>query len=126
MLREIRQVRQIAGQHARRWFTDDNWDLFVWHEGPKLLGFQLTYDKDRSERAITWMEGEAPRLSRIDSGKANGTAGGGMKTPILREDRGALPADIVIRFHRDSAKIDAVARRYVFSRLRVLVAEDAR
>ena len=54
MLREI-AARQVPGDPKRRWFTSPRIDLFVWldeHDSPS--GFQLCYDKESREHALTW------------------------------------------------------------------------
>lgn len=58
MLREIRNVTQIPGQGARRWFNDEHCDLFIWYDaGGRILGFQLCFDKQaRAEFALTYTE----------------------------------------------------------------------
>lgn len=69
MLREIRNIKQIPGQGARRWFSDEQLDLFVWYEtGGRILGFQLCFDKNtRAERALTFTEEEGYALDYVAS-----------------------------------------------------------
>jgi len=55
MLTEIRNARQVEGEGFRRWFTDDYFDLIVWYgDQNAMIGFQLCYDKQGKERALTW------------------------------------------------------------------------
>ncbi|MFW5812247.1 MAG: hypothetical protein ACOCWS_04610, partial [Alkalispirochaetaceae bacterium] len=57
MLSEIKPVRQVPGEGFRRWFTDEEMDLIVWYDGEdqeQIEGFQLCYDKEVLERALTW------------------------------------------------------------------------
>jgi len=45
MLRELRDVRQIAGESRRRCFSDAGMDLTVWITGDgELAGFEPCYD----------------------------------------------------------------------------------
>ncbi|MDQ1522732.1 MAG: hypothetical protein QOE47_656 [Pyrinomonadaceae bacterium] len=69
MLREIRNVKQIPGQGARRWFSDERLDLFVWYDAAeRILGFQLCFDKHtRIERALTFTEDEGYSLHLVVS-----------------------------------------------------------
>lgn len=69
MLREIRDVKQVPGEPRRRWFSDENFDLIVWL-GPEdqILGFQLCYDKETGQKALTWLNGDGYQHSRIDDG----------------------------------------------------------
>ena len=73
MLREITAVRQIPGEACRRWFQDDEMDLFVWlGERSEIVGFQLAYDKPHAEKAITWKAGTGFRHARVDDGARPG------------------------------------------------------
>ncbi|MES2898902.1 MAG: hypothetical protein V4723_04190 [Pseudomonadota bacterium] len=55
LLYEISSVRQVPGEERRRWFASTHMDLFVWcGEQGALTGFQLAYDKETKERALTW------------------------------------------------------------------------
>ena len=86
MLREFRDVRQIEGEGQRRWFFDDFFDLIVWYteEGGKFEGFQLCYDKQDLERALTWTRENGYKHNKIDDGEA--MAGRSKMTPILVQD----------------------------------------
>lgn len=53
----------------RRWFNDDDFDLIVRHNGGTITGFQLCYDRNGNEHALTWMEGKGAGHHRIDSGE---------------------------------------------------------
>jgi hypothetical protein len=69
MLREIRNITQIPGQGPRRWFNDENLDLFVWYDaGGRIFGFQLCFDKDtRVELALTFTEDAGYTLDLVAS-----------------------------------------------------------
>ena len=56
MLREI-PAKQLQGEPARRWFTSPEIDLYVWlGEDGSPTGFQLCYDKQAREHALTWTQ----------------------------------------------------------------------
>ena len=51
----LRELKSRAGQ---RWFSDADRELFVWLDAEqRITGFQLCYDKQSSERAVTWRVG---------------------------------------------------------------------
>ena len=57
MLTEFKAVRQIPKDGFRRWFTDQDFDLFVWYEDESktnIVGFQLCYNKRGNQKALTW------------------------------------------------------------------------
>lgn len=55
MLNEIDSVTQYETGKHRRWFHDENFDLYTWetYDGA-LQGFQLCYAKLGNERALRW------------------------------------------------------------------------
>jgi hypothetical protein len=116
MLVEIRNTRQIEGEGFRRWFTDEYFDLIVWYdEGRVLLGFQLCYDKEDRERALTWTRAHGFQHSRIDAGEIPGHA---KMTPVIMTD-GAFSRDTVAeRFHAESGGIDAGIAGFVYETLK--------
>ncbi len=69
-LREIKQVRQNPGEPLRRWFTSNEFDLYVWcDDSGKITAFQLCYDKAHSERAFTWKRGVGSSHHAVDDGE---------------------------------------------------------
>ena len=107
MLREIRDVRQVLGEPRRKWFSDEDFDLIVWFEPEnEVMGFQLCYDKETDQKALTWLKQDGYQHSRID----NGDNPGKMKaSPVLeanghfdregigrrfRKNRGDVPEEI--------------------------------
>ena len=116
MLNEIANTRQIPGEGQRRWFTDRYFDLIVWYEreGSAVVGFQLCYDKERKERALTWRRDKGYDHKRIDDGDITG----GMKmTPVLIPDGTFDYKSIAERFHRESETIDPEIRELVYTKL---------
>jgi len=108
MLREIRDVSQVRGEPSRRWFSDEDFDLIVWIDPEnRILGFQLCYDKQTEQKALTWLKDDGYQHNRIDDGDNPGK----MKaSPVLeanghfdregigrrfRENRGDVPEEIV-------------------------------
>ena len=117
MLREISNPRQIRAEGPRRWFTDAYFDLIVWYQrdGCEITGFQLCYDKQREERALTWHRDRGFDHKRIDDGEVSGR----MKmTPVLVPDGAFDSAAIAERFRRESAEIEPEIRQLVYSRLK--------
>lgn len=55
MLSEIDSVTQYETGKHRRWFHDENFDLYTWENYDGVLqGFQLCYAKLGKERALRW------------------------------------------------------------------------
>lgn len=116
MLSEIRNARQVEGEGFRRWFTDEYFDLIVWYGNDRrLIGFQLCYDKQERERALTWTREHGFQHNRIDSGEVPGHS---KMTPIIIAD-GAFNRDPVgERFRQASANIDPVIAAFVSDTMR--------
>ncbi len=100
MLAEWANVRQIAGEPERRWFSDEDHDLIVWEAEGRVVGFQLCYDKKGSERALTWTEEHGYSHDAVDNGETQ--PGTPKRTPILMLD-GYFNADRVAEEFRDAA-----------------------
>ena len=114
MLREIGYIKQTAGQPFRRWFNDELLDLFVWQEeGGRITGFQLCFDKDTDERALTYSEAEGYSLHDVHTEESSLDMG----SPVLR--RGAeLPFPHLLALLAErGAGIDARVLRYVMEKL---------
>jgi hypothetical protein len=108
MLKEILPVRQIAGEQRRRWFAAEAADLVVWVDAAGApVGFQLCYDRDADEKALTWRAPDRFSHNAVDDGEGQpfrhkgspilGSArpfDAARVTEILRREGAQLPADI--------------------------------
>jgi len=54
MLRELANVRQVAGEPRRRGFFCHEIDLVLFEDEQGICAFQLAYDKPRRERSLSW------------------------------------------------------------------------
>ena len=118
MLKEIQHVRQINGEPARRWFSDEFFDLIVWFDNEGITGFQLCYDIRRDERALTWRKGHGYTHDRIDQGEARPEMPGMRKsTPILVIDGIFDYKNIAVRFKEESKEIDSTVAEFVYKRI---------
>ena len=93
-------------------------DLIVWYtdEG-EIRGFQLCYEKQTDQRAVTWFADGTYSHARIDDGES-GRAIGVKETPILVRD-GVFDAPAVAEaFRREAGKVDSEIRRLVYERVR--------
>jgi hypothetical protein len=114
MLREIKQVRQTPGQPFRRWFNDELLDLFVWHdEVGRINGFQLCFDKDTAERALTYSERDGYRLEDMQTEESSLDMG----SPVLG-GVSTLPFPFLLaQFNERGASIDSRVFLYVMEKL---------
>ncbi|HUQ27180.1 MAG TPA: hypothetical protein VM051_01220 [Usitatibacter sp.] len=102
MLREITTARRVPGEEKRRWFSSPDIDLFVWvNEAGAPTGFQLCYDKQLRERALTWTEERGFSHMGVDAGEAR--PGRHKGAPILTAN-GAVDARRILDRFRDEAK----------------------
>lgn len=115
MLRELRDVRQIAGESRRRCFSDPNMDLTVWvDEGGWIKGFELCYDKGNAERAIRWFSGKGFDHKRVDDGEQSSWDN---MTPILLPD-GVFPLKKISRLFQESSRdIDQSVANFICRKL---------
>jgi hypothetical protein len=115
-LTEIPDVRQIPGEPRRRWFTADTLDLIVWCDDTGApTGFQLAYDKPRSEHALTWTREGGLAHTAVDDGDAGALAP--KATPVLVPD-GHFDLDRVRRLFAAAARgVDRDVAAFVEARL---------
>jgi len=106
MLHEIRPARQVAGEGFRRWFTDADFDLIVWFKDKsekQVDGFQLCYDKQGNERALTWTRKGGVTHSRVDEGESPYAA---KMSPVLLADGAFDASRILSDFRNASAEVE--------------------
>lgn len=82
MLLEIRNIVQRSLERRKRWFHDDDFDLYVWQSpAGEVLELQLCYERGtRRERALTWKRGIGYANYAVDSGEDTVTE---RNTPLL-------------------------------------------
>jgi hypothetical protein len=116
MLRELENVRQVSGEPARRWFSDEIFDLVVFSdEIGNLISFQLIYDKMGLGRALSWDKTTGYSHHRMDDGEDR--PGKPKSTPILLAD-GLFNKQVIARdFAEISASIDAGVARFVLEKI---------
>lgn len=103
MLTEFAGVRQIPNDGYRRWFTDSDFDLFVWYDDESretVVGFQLCYNKRTEQKALTWYRDRGYLHTAVDDGEGSPLKN---RTPILVAD-GQFPRDRVVRQFLVAAK----------------------
>ena len=110
MLRE-RPVRQLQGEPRRRWFSDEGFDLFVFYEGRAIVGFQLCYDKQAREMALTWDREEGVRIQCVDTGESHPFE---HRAPMLTEVGERPDAALSGRFRAVAATVPDDVRVAVF------------
>ena len=116
MLREIKNPKQYKNEGFRRWFTDDYFDLIIWYLDDKttITGFQLTYDKEHNERALTWRSSGSYMHTGVDDGEIYG---GYKMSPILVADGSFDKSRITDKFLKAAAELDQDIVSFVHQRL---------
>lgn len=116
MLREVRDVQQVAGEPPRRWFFSHQQDLWVWFgEDGVPVAFQLAYGKYRNERAIRWKSGEGFVHRRVDDGESAGVV---KQAPLLVPDGVFEAGKVIAHFLEISTELPRDIVEFVVARLR--------
>jgi len=115
MLVEIDNPRQNENER-RRVFHDDYFDLYVWiaHDGA-IGGFQLCYDRDGMERALTWREKFGYSHEKVDPGEETGRHY--KMKPVLLDDGIFDYRAIAGRFIEAAARIDSAIAGFVYKKI---------
>jgi len=113
---EFCEVRQRPEEGHRRFFSTPYFDLMVWYRSDKttITGFQLCYDKGRSERAITYKidEGAGVRSHRFVAGN-QADERSSIKTSILAGDAGSLAPSVIERFGMEASSLETSIIKFI-------------
>jgi hypothetical protein len=121
---EIIHVRQVPGDPRRRWFSSDDMDLIVWYDDSDApIGFQLCYDKLRSERTLRWEPELGYRHMAIDNGES-GISPRYKATPILVADGHFDARRVANIFTASSRHIPPDIVQFVSLKLRLFASFD--
>ncbi len=100
----------------RRWFSDDYFDLIVWlRDDSTVSGFQLCYDVQLKERALTWTHDKGFKHEHVDGGEENPAMN---RTPILVPDGVFAVQEIIRQFVERSGMIDGTIRNFAVEKLK--------
>lgn len=126
MLRETKTgAKQATGDPFRRWFSDDTFDLIVWHASDgSILGFQLCYRDGPDQKALTWLKARGFSHKRIDDGE--GSPYHPKMTPILVPDGTFDKDQVLARFEKESRAIDPDLVRVVVQAIKAYPAASGR
>ncbi len=116
MLKEKENVRQNEGEHFRRLFFDDFFDLFVWYkENEKIYGFQLCYNKSHEEKVVTWneIEGFSHDLVEISEG-----ADKIKKSSQLRKEEKKLENKMIKEFKERGINLELHLFKFISKKLK--------
>lgn len=121
MLREIETLNDRESGHRKRWFNDSSMDLIIWYgSGDQFVRFQLCYDKNLREHALSWNDTNGFSHHRVDDGESS--SGGHKKTPILGPDGSIDAAKIVANFRELSSSVDESVVSFICAKLESLLA----
>jgi hypothetical protein len=82
VIAEIRNVRQNPGDRFRRWFVDDQIEIFVWYEPDGgIFGFQICCKSSDASLVSTWTRMRGFSHSILDEGEDKPTVN---RSPLLR------------------------------------------
>lgn len=117
MLAEFDDVRQIEGEGFRRWFTDPDMDLVIWYDSEsrrEIVGFQLCYDKQTAEHALTWTREVGFQHDRVDAGDV---PYGPKQTPHLVVNGRADTGRIRALFEAHGQRVEPELREFILHHL---------
>jgi hypothetical protein len=115
MLSEFKDVSQHPGEPRRRYFLSEYFDLYVWEDKDRqFVGFQLCYDKNNKERALSYIDGVFTHRG-IDTGEADASEN---RSPILVADGVFSKDENLDRFMEESKMMDQKVAAYVIRMLK--------
>ena len=115
MLHEISNVKQNSRNQSRRWFTDNDMDLFIWFSKQAPIGFQLSYNKQADEKALCWESKKGFQHYSVDSGEIEPIRY--KMSPIYTSDGDFDSHTMATSFLYNSENIDASLADFIYARL---------
>ena len=115
MLQEISNIQQKAQGKFRRWFTDNNMDLFVWFSHNVPVGFQLSYNKQADEKSICWDAKTRFQHYTIDTGETEPL--NYKETPMCLFDDEFDMDSVAPDFLHRSAQIESSLAAFIYERI---------
>lgn len=116
MLTEYSSVKQDKGEVKKRWFGDKYFDLILWQDkGGKIVKFELCYDKEVNERALTWSEESGFSHLKVDDGESE--TGRYKMSPILVADGIFDYKKIAEKFLAQCQSIDEAVSQFVYTKI---------
>jgi len=116
LLKEIKHVRQIAGEPLRRWFSSSWFDLIVWYSTDnQICGFQLCYAKNIAERAFTWKNTGQHSHFAVDDGESRSHHH--KSSPVLVADGSFNAEQTLVRFKSESSELPPDISQFVIEKL---------
>ena len=119
MLKLVPNIRQDPKEPFRRWYADDagDLDLIVWFgKDRRISGFQLCYDLEKDQRAVTWRAETGFSHERVDDGENR--PGRYKSTPILIPDGFLDKTDLIRRFEEKSGGLEKDVADFILKRLK--------
>ena len=114
MLREI-VTSQRTRELRRRWFSNEDFDLIVWLDDlGAITGFELSYDRSKVERAVTWTSIRGCQHFRVDTGEATPLKN---LTPILISDGDFSKGRVIAAFAEAAKALEPTIQAFVVQRL---------
>lgn len=115
MLREITRIRQTNTSSTRRWFTDDDMDLYLWFDRDQPVRFHLAYNKQATERSLSWEQDKGYSHTQFDPSSVLMLFYGIPPEEIEQEEINA--AQLAHRFLHSSDHIEATLADFIYARL---------
>ena len=115
MIREIKNVKQKVHGQFRRWFTDEDMDLFVWFKNHVPVSFQLSYNKQGQEKAICWNTEDGFQIYTVDNGESNPLEY--KMTPLYQPDIDFRSHEVARSFLLKSEYLEPSLADFIYARL---------
>ena len=116
MMIENNHIKQIEGEDRRRWFSDEYFDLIVWEDtNGAIVKFELCYDKEKDEHALTWDRPDNHLHLKVDDGE--GRLGRHKMTPVLFADGSFDTRALGAKFNEAGRNIDRNVADFIYSKI---------
>jgi hypothetical protein len=113
MFREIKATSQKHGEPRRRWFSGPDLDLFLWlGDDDEIVGYQISYDKLKTEKALAWDHEQGFTHHGVDDGEIPGKY---PASPLLVADGELNLPRLIYKLNQNFAETEPEIRDFIVS-----------
>ena len=119
MLREIQVSQTVENGLTKRWFANENIDLFIWiDDSGALASYQMSFDKNSAQKALAWDAKQGFSTLGVDEGARPGKHPG---SPLLIDKPDVCVNQAFNLFLANSIDLEPAIREDIIAGIRVFL-----
>lgn len=116
MLKEITDLTQTSDDLHRRWFADENLNLYIWQDASHAITqFQISYQLNDDDLVLTWNDNTGLSSHQVDSGSDDPARA--KASPVLVKSSKANIDYVRKLFEESGQKLEHDLYEFIFRKL---------